>query len=128
MTKTAVRFVITGPVNVDFDDDEVLDVRLTPWRKCEVQPSQKKPPYLFEPGSEWWTLQVDIFHRYSDTEAKITQIVNDEAEMTVYYAYAEYTTTKSLTCILDPEEITESYAWGEREAGIVTQLTFLQSS
>ena len=125
---TAVRFVITGPANVDFCIDEIAGARLTTVRSEEIQKAQKKAPYVFRWGSEWKTLEIDIVHFYKSTRAKIDQIVNSRAEMTVFYAYRDFTTTLSLTCILDPSEVVEFYTLGKEKAKVVTTFKLLQSS
>lgn len=123
----ALRVTLSDASNVDFDDDEITDVKRIPWKKNKVQTSQKKSPYIFETGSEFVSFEVFIFHRYRDTQDKIESLIADQAEQTLYYAYA-YDSTLSYSVILDPAEVGEYYVFEGREAGIITQLMYLQSS
>ena len=124
----SVRFVITGPTNVDFSVEEIEDTHVIPWRQSEIQKSQTRVPKVFEPGDEWKILEIHVNHWKKTTRPKINQIVDDQSEMTIYYAYRDFTTTKSISAILDPTEIREIYTMGKEKAKIITVLRFLQSS
>uniref|UniRef100_A0A6M3IMJ8 Uncharacterized protein n=1 Tax=viral metagenome TaxID=1070528 RepID=A0A6M3IMJ8_9ZZZZ len=125
----AVRFVLTGG-NCDFYREEILYEPLIHEQRIDVQEHQFGVPYVDTFGDIWKTLVITFLEIWSTTRAKIDQLINAEAEMTCYYAYRYYTTTKSLTCIHYPNGMTHHYRYylGEPSALREVKLTFLQSS
>ena len=121
---TALRITHTGG-NVDFDQNEVGNENLIVWKNEEVQINGNVPPYLYELGTEYDTIQLSIIHYYSTTRAKIETLVNLTESVTVYYNYI-YAPTDTKTAILDPKNvITKRRYFGEHGATFTTVLIYM---
>ena len=111
---TAVRFVITGTVNVDFTGNEIRATDRVPRQLTKIFQADIQLPVMADLGDEWDYLFIDF--------------VLSAGTMVCYYAYRDFTTTKALNVILDPQNVVEEYVFGEKRAGAVRRLTFIQSS
>ena len=125
---TAVRFVITGTVNVDFTGNEIRATDRVPRQLTKIFQADIQLPVMADLGDKWDYLFIDFVLSAGTTEAKIQQLEDDGAEMVCYYAYRDFTTTKALNVILDPQNVVEEYVFGGKRAGAVRRLTFIQSS
>ncbi len=127
---TAVRFTLSGPTNVDFDEEEIQDV-IVPWdQDIQVQKNQTMPPYIFTDGEQWATIIIYFFEKYDSTKTRIDQIIDAEEEMTLYYAYKSFP-SKTCSVIYYPDGMTHTYQYhvgGEQAYGVIHKLTFLKSS
>ena len=125
----AVRFVLSGPTNVDFDEEEILDVVASWDQDIQAQKNQDLPPYIFTDGSQWATLTISFFEKWDSTKTKINQLIDAMEEAVCYYAYKSFP-AKTMSCIYYPNGTTHSYRYyfGERTYGVVHVLTFLKSS
>lgn len=123
---TGIRFTISA-ANTDFDCEEVGQVEIAPVQSFIIQERQTVKPNLYFEGSTWLTLNIELIENLKTTLAKITTVINAGIEMTVYPYYA-YQPTRSYSVILVPDNILKIYRYGEREALVSHQLTFLQSA
>ena len=123
---TAIRFTISGD-NTDFTCDEVGQIEMSPVQSFILQERQVIKPNLYLEGSTWMTISIELIQYWKTTLAKITTVIEAEVEMTIYPYYA-YDTGRSYSAILLPDNIVKSYRYGELEALVVHQLTFLQSA
>ena len=123
---TGIRFTI-NTVNTDFDCDEVGQVEIAPVQSFLIQERQTIKPNLYFEGSTWLTISIELIENLKTTLAKITTVINAGTEMTVYPYYA-YNSGLSYSVILVPDNIIKIYRYGEREALVSHQLTFLQSA
>jgi len=123
-----VRFVLTSG-NVDFYEGEITEETKRFLQDFETQLNQKGSPVVFEPGDEWESLEINFKEYTGLTRAKVDQLIDAKEEMTLYYAYAYYTTTKSIDCIYRPGKTQREYNYaldGEAEVTI-HKLTFLKT-
>ena len=123
---TGIRFTISA-ANTDFICEEVGKVEIAPVQSFILMERQSIKPDLYFEGSTWLTLTVELIEYYKTTLAKITTVINAGVEMTIYPYYA-YDTGRSYSVILLPDNIIKRYRYGEREALVTHQLTFLQSA
>jgi hypothetical protein len=124
---TAIRFDCPTAGNVDFDIEEVGKIQLVHSRDFQLLRNQFIPPRMYDLGSVYNQLNVELIENYQSTKAKIESLIDEEAEIDVYYQY-RYDNTEYKTCILIPDNIRKIYLWGEDAAGVVHTLTFLESS
>ena len=123
---TGIRFTISAS-NTDFECEEVGKIEIVPVQSFILQERQTIKPNLYLEGSTWMTLTVELIEYWKTTLAKITTVINANVEMTIYPYYA-YEATRSYSVILLQDNIIKRYRYGEREAAVVHQLTFLQST
>ena len=123
---TGIRFTISGS-DTDFSVEEVGAISVQPIQSFKLMERQAIKPDLYFEGSTWKTFTVELVEYWKTTLAKITTVIEAEVEMTLYPYYA-YSPGKSYSVILVPDNIIKIYRYGEREAWVSHQLTFLQSS
>ena len=116
--------------DVDFYADEVLAHKLTNTKDFQIQENRTGAPYILYEGNANEILEVTFQEFYSTTRAKIDQLIDEQAEMTVYYEY-DYDTSNSLSMILYNKKNTRRtkiYKYGERAGNVIHKLIFIQSS
>lgn len=123
---TGIRFTINA-ANTNFDCEEVGQVEIAPVQSFLIQERQTIKPDLYMEGSTWLTFNIELIEYVKTTLAKITTVINAGIEMTLYPYYA-YNSSLSYSVILVPDNIIKIYRYGEREALVSHQLTFLQSA
>jgi len=124
----AVKFTLAGG-DVDFYDDEILETPVRYRQDIQIQENQSTPPFQFEEGDEWIVLEINFIESQKDTNTRINQLIDEQAEMACYYKY-KYDASTSINVIYYPNEKTKIYNYvvGESEAYVTHKLTFLQSS
>lgn len=119
---------------VYFDENEVMDCKVTNNAKCEILESFVQLPNVFD-GSQYEKpslnnttkiIAINILHFYSTTKAKLETLFSYKNKMWVYYKYAD-NSLALLTCVLDPV-YSERYAMGQAEAKYITKLTFYETN
>ena len=121
---TALKITYNGG-SQEFYKEEILDTPFSVWKQESIQDSGTISPYIYETGSEYDTLIVNILHYYQTTKAKIETIKALTEEVTIYYAYID-SPTSTVTAILDPQNIdTKIYYFGEQGAQFITTLIYL---
>ena len=123
---TGIKFTISGS-DTDFDVEESGAVEIAPVQSFILQERQNHKPNLYFEGDTWLMFNVELQERWKTTLAKITTVIEAGVEMTLYPYYA-FSPSVSYSVILVPDNIVKIYRYGEREAWVLHQLTFLQSS
>lgn len=121
---TGVRFIISGS-NTDFDTDEVGTVTIEPVQSFVLQERQTAKPNLYFEGNTYFTVMLELLEAWKTTLAKVTTVIEAGVEMVIYPYYA-FCPSYYLNVILVPDNIRKVYLYGEREAWVSHQLTFLQ--
>ena len=124
----AVKFTLTG--DIDFYEEEIGKVILGTDKGYDFLKNQSGVPNVFYQGDLNKFFTVEFIERWATTRAKIDELIDEESEMTMYYEYA-YDITKSVSVILVGNKgvkRTEMWKYGEKEALIMHQMRFLQSS
>ncbi len=127
MSETAIKFTLTSG-DVDFYKEEILNHDDQPQQEIEIQRNQQGGPVLFFKGQSWNVMPIIFIEEWASTRDKIQRLIDEEDEMTLYYAYASAGVEKSLNVILIPSGIKEVRFYGDREAKNRHVLTFLESS
>ena len=126
MAITGIRFTISGS-DTDFYTEEVGQVEIQPIQSFVLMERQTIDPNLYFEGLTWHTLTVELINRWSTTQAKVTTVIDANVEMTIYPYYA-YNSSKSYSVILVPDNIIKIYRYGDPEAFVIHELTFLQAT
>jgi len=119
----AIRFVV-GAGNVDFYENEVLKGNVKFSKEHRVFNNQTIHPDMLYIGNLQKQFLFQVKKINAETETKINQLIDENDEMTVYYAYGAYSTSKSDTCIRIPQGQKKTFVIGEPMAEIY-QLMFL---
>ena len=121
----AVRFVLGGS-NIDFYGDEVLDVTEHYVKDTQVHESQTRTAQVYQYGSEVREINITFIEANPDTRAKINQLEEAAATLTLY-PYYSYDATVSLTVIPMFDGDVYTYLYGELAAMGAKQMSFLEA-
>lgn len=119
----ALRFVVIAG-NVDFYENEVLKSNIKFNKAYNIFNNQAIHPDIKYIGDLQKQLLFQVKKINAETETKVNQLIDENAELTVYYAYGAYSTSKSSTCIRLPKGKKKTFVIGEPAAEIY-QLIFL---
>lgn len=116
-----------------FDENEVLDCKMTCDAQCEILESLKQAPQVYDwtrydmptVKADHFKITLKILHNYSTTKTKIEQIINCKNLIKVYKNYHETPATYT-KCFVDPV-YSEKYFSGYQGAKYVTELTFYET-
>ena len=111
-----VRFKITGgQVDVDFYTDEIQAVPVKHQKNIRLLKNQTGAPYMYYEGDSFQKIRITFLEVRDDVKAKIDLIINEDAEMAVYYDYAYDATGNSINVIYSPNGKTHvlRYHFGE---------------
>jgi hypothetical protein len=124
-----VRFTLASG-DLDFFDDEILDIQIIDDMLMELLRNQIGPPFVRYEGDSWKAVVITFIERYSTTKAKIDQLIDEDDEMTLYPDYAYAGSDNPVTVIFFPNGMTHVYRYhfGELAANVQHKLTFLESS
>ncbi len=120
----AVRIVLDSG-NVDFYEDEVLDVRQLPEAKIEIKTFDNALPDVQVKSDVWDVLQIMFRETYKTTKAKLQSVINEKAVMDIYYKY-NVDDSVYISGLLIPDINEFRYFGGDEEANIEHQFTFLE--
>lgn len=125
---TAVKITLAGG-DVDFYEDEIRDIKVAYLTSFDALVNQTISPIGHIDSDEWIVVQIEFYEYFSTTLAKIQSVINEKAEMVLYYAYA-YSPATSINCIHDNDGTlrTWNYIAGDSAAQITHRCTFLESS
>jgi len=122
----AIRITLASG-NVDFYDDEILDIRRFPAKDIDYKVNDNALPTLENKGDVWNAIEIDFLETYKTTKAKIQNLINEKTTMTVYYCY-QYNAATNVTAFLIPD-VNEFHFWSGEEAAFVQHsLTFMECS
>ena len=120
---TAVRITLAGG-DVDFYKQEIEDIAVQPDQDFQAQGNQSGAPIVYTAGEIFTAYVIDFIEFWKTTKAKIDQIIDEKAVMTLYYQYA-YAPATSVSVVLYSGERTKRYSFGARRALVRHRLTFL---
>jgi len=118
----AMRFTL-GAGDVDFYKEEIENTVYAPAQDLDVQENQSGAPIIYTAGDIFSAIQVTFNEAWKTTLAKIEQLADESATMTMYYKY-HYAPAVSETVILSPHEKRKVYSIGGRMP-VRHTLTFL---
>jgi len=127
----AIKFTLADATEVDFYQGEIGIETLSYIQTTIVQQKQVALPYVDVQGNQYKALGIDFIINQPNAIDRIDQLIDAEAEMTCYYAYQRFSTSRSVLCIYLPEEKTHTYNYyvgGEKIYDEHVKLTFLQTS
>ena len=110
----AVRITLASG-NVDFYEDEIIDVRRFPVKDIDYKINDDALPTLENKGDVWNTIEIDFLEFYKTTKAKIQSIIDEKTTMTVYYCY-QYNSATNVTAFLIPDVNEFHFFAGEETA------------
>ena len=116
--------------DVEFDWKEIRNCSIATVNGIEQIQASYSLPKLYDPskvsaacsGRESWRLDLEIFHHWGTTKAKIESIINNAYKVRVYYQYLEVPGTYK-NMIVDPN-YSELYLYGYEAMHIITGLVF----
>ena len=104
---------------VDFDEKEYTNSLVSFPRSNYIQESQVQAPNIYDAGkahastgTDRYILNIEIFYKWSTTEAKVLSLFDYSMRYKVYHRYLEASSTYK-TYVLDPN-YDIIYAYGEK--------------